>query len=108
MTSSLNDMEEGKVWAFIGIFLWLLGFFVVFFMRRKNRYAIYYAKQGAVLSVMYVLFVLLRGIPLVGWIIYLVGSILVVFLWVVGLIYSLSGEEKELPLVGEFAKRWKI
>ncbi len=107
MGKSLNDMEDGKPWAFVGILLWLLGFFIVFFMRRNNRYAMYYAKQGAILSIVYVIFALLRGIPFIGWIIYLVGSIFVVFLWVMGLIYSLSGEEKEIPIIGEFAKRWR-
>jgi len=37
----------------------------------------------------------------IGWIL----NVLLLVLWIIGVIYSLSGEEKEIPVIGVFAKK---
>ncbi len=94
-TSSANVVSEGKIWAFIAMFFGILGFLIVLLAKRDNSYAMYYAKQSLVL---FIFSVIVSFIPIVGWIISLV-------FWVLGWVYALSGKEKPLPLIGQFADK---
>jgi uncharacterized membrane protein len=107
-----KELEEGKVFAFLGIFLTLIGFIIVLLMKKDNKYAMHYAKQGLVLFIAYVIVavagVILAFIPLIGWLIMFALWITLLILWIIGIIYSLSGEMKEIPIIGEFAKKIHI
>ena len=109
MAKMSNDVEEGKIFAFLGIFLTIIGFIIVLLAKKENRYAMYYAKQGLVLFIVYVgamiANMILAFIPVIGWIVMMVLWIGLLVLWIIGIIYSLSGEEKEIPIIGEWAKK---
>jgi uncharacterized membrane protein len=68
----------------------------------------YYAKQGMVLFIAWVIAAvagrLIGWIPVVGEIIGTVLWAIVCALWIIGIIYALSGKEKEIPIIGPFAK----
>ncbi|MBT4936200.1 hypothetical protein HOL21_00995 [Candidatus Woesearchaeota archaeon] len=101
-----KDVEEGKVFAFLGIFLTIIGFFIVLLAKKDNKYAMFYAKQGLVLFIAYVIVAVLGMIPFIGWfIIWPVGYLLLLIFWIIGIVYSLSGEEKDIPIIGGFAKK---
>lgn len=112
MAKQSKEIEEGKVFAFLGIFLTIVGFLVVILAKKDNKYAMFYAKQGLVLFIAYVIAIIanmiLSMIPFVGWLIMLVLWIGLLVLWILGIVYSLSGEMKDIPLIGEFAKKIKI
>lgn len=40
-------------------------------------------------------------IPILGWIIGLVGGLFVFVCWIMGLVYAIKEEEKEVPLIGK-------
>ncbi|MBW2972397.1 hypothetical protein KY359_05150 [Candidatus Woesearchaeota archaeon] len=105
---SSKDVEEGKVFAFLGVFLTIIGFIIVLLAKKENKYAMYYAKQGLVLFVAYVILWIIGIIPVLGWIIAILGSILLLILWIIGWVYALSGEMKPIPLVGQFADKFNI
>jgi len=106
--SSSKDVEEGKIFAFLGVFLTIIGFIIVLLTKKDNKYAMFYAKQGLVLTIAWVILVIIAIIPILGWIIYAIGSIVMLILWVIGWIYALSGEEKHIPLIGKFADKFNI
>jgi uncharacterized membrane protein len=105
----MNKHSESKLYAFLGVLLLIIGYFIVYFTRKKDRYAMFYAKQGLVLFVAWVIAEvagwMLQWIPVAGDIIKFVLMALVLALWIVGIIYALSGEEKDIPIIGEFAKK---
>ena len=107
-----KDVEEGKVFAFLGVFLTLIGFLIVLLAKKDNKYAMYYAKQGLGLFIAYlVVFVaawILIFIPIIGWLIMFLLYILLFVLWIIGIVYSLSGEMKPIPLIGKYAEKLKI
>ncbi|MBU0457205.1 MAG: DUF4870 domain-containing protein [Nanoarchaeota archaeon] len=111
MKKKKSDIDDGKVWAFLGIFLTVIGFIIVLLIKKNNRYAMYYAKQGLVLFIVYVAVGIVNGIiafiPF-GKSIGLLLWIGMFVLWIIGIVYSLSGEEKEIPFIGEFAKKIKV
>ena len=120
--ATLKEVEDGKIWAFLAMFLGIIGFIIVLLAKKDNKYALFYAKQSLVLFIvgfgggviLSVLGMILGTIPkallqssgptslgLIGaafWIFMLV-------MWVMGWISALSGQEKYLPLIGEYAKK---
>lgn len=108
MAKALKEAEEGKVFAFLGVFLTVIGFIIVLLAKKENKYAIFYAKQGLVLFIAYVALAIIMMVPLLGWIIGGLGMIILFIFWVIGIVYSLSGEEKEIPIIGELAKKINI
>ena len=107
---SSKELEEGKVFAFLGVFLTIIGFIIVLLAKKDNKYALYYAKQGLVLFIAWVIIAILGSIiPIIGWFIILpIGYLLMFILWIIGIVYSLSGEEKPIPLIGQFADKFNI
>ena len=107
--TSKKDVEDGKMFAFLGVFLSLLGFIIVLLAKRDNSYAMFYAKQGLALFIAYVIAaiggMIFGFIPFIGWVVSLVLWLGVFVLWIMGIVYSLSGEEKEIPLVGAIARK---
>ncbi|MBN1544430.1 hypothetical protein JW898_03125 [Candidatus Woesearchaeota archaeon] len=105
---SSKEVEDGKIFAFLGVFLTIIGFIIVLLAKKDNKYAMYYAKQGLVLFIAYVILWIIGIIPVLGWIIAILGSIFLLILWILGWIYALSGEEKPIPIIGQFADKFKI
>jgi len=40
-----KEIEEGKMFAFLGVFLTIIGFVIVLLAKKDNKYAMYYAKH---------------------------------------------------------------
>ncbi len=100
--------STSKVFAFLGIFLGLIGFVLVLLARRSDKYAMYYAKQSLVLSLAAIIVQFGLAITVVGAFLIPILWILIVILWVLGLVYSVSGKMKPIPIVGRFAEKIKL
>lgn len=108
--------KDSKLFAFLGIFLTVIGFIIVYATQKKDKYAMFYAKQGLILFIVWVIFSIalwiFMMIPFTGWVLSTILStilwILLIVAWVIGIIYSLSDEMKEIPVIGSFAKMIKI
>lgn len=94
--------------AFVATFFSIIGFLIAIFTTRKDKYVMFYAKQSLVLFVVSAIFSIAGSLPLIGWIFSVFGGILVFVLWLVLWIYALSGEKKEVPILGEFAGKIKL
>lgn len=107
--ATLKEVEEGKIYAFLGIFLTVIGFVIVLLTKKDNEYAMFYAKQGLVLFIAYVVVAIINWLPLpfLNWFIWVLW-ILLFILWIMGIVYAFSGEEKDIPVIGPLAKNFKI
>lgn len=80
--------------------------------KRESKFAQFHAKQGLVLLIVEVIFGFLAGvlaiIPVIGWIIDVVVWLYIVIMIIMGLINSLSGKYWEMPLLGQFAKKFNF
>jgi uncharacterized membrane protein len=108
----MNKKEHSNLLAFVGVFLTIIGFIIVYAIDRKNRYTMHYAKQGLVLFVILIIVslvvTLFNWIPLIGQIIKFILLVGWLILWIIGIIYSLSDKEKDIPIVGTYAKMIKF
>jgi uncharacterized membrane protein len=107
-----KDIDEGKAFAFLGVFLGLIGFVIVLLAKKENKYAMYYAKQGLVITIawvaVWVASWVLMWIPVIGWFILFAAWVFLLVLWVIGWINALSGKEKPIPLIGQFGEKFNI
>jgi uncharacterized membrane protein len=104
--------DERKLFAFLGVFLTVIGFIIALVAKKDDKYVMFYGKQGLVLFIAWVILWVVSAIfmfiPFLGWAIATVLYLGVLILWVIGLVYSLSGEMKEIPIIGQFAKKINV
>ncbi len=84
-------------------YLWILCL-VPLFLKRKDSFAQFHAKQGLLLFVIEIIGTIIFPIPFIGWILW----VAVVVLSAVGFRYALIGEEWEMPILGKYAKKINI
>ncbi len=108
VTKKRKSDDDSKMWAFLGVFLTVIGFIIVFFIKKDDEYSMYYAKLGLVLFIAWVVIVLLEKIPIVGWVIYVVCGILLLIVWVMAFIAAFSGEKKRFIVLSDIADKIKI
>ena len=99
-----NDVSQDKVFgvlAYLG-FLWL----IPFFMRRDKQFVRFHLNQALILlicqAIIYVLTFVSKAISFnIGGYISILNFALGI-LSIVGIVHAIKGEEKELPLIGQF------
>jgi uncharacterized membrane protein len=79
---------------------------------KKDRYVMFYAKQSLVLFIFSIIVAIVRAIfawiPVIGLIIAFVLNILVLILWIYTWAYALSGKEKDVLIIGKYARKIKL
>ena len=105
MVVSKHKSDDSKTWAFLGVFLTVIGFIIVLLTRKDDQYAMYYAKHGLILFIGWIVFSLLARIPVLGWVIYVVGGVALLILWVMAFIGALSGEKKRFLVLTDLAEK---
>lgn len=100
-----KDTEENKIWGVLA-YIWILSV-VVYITKKNSPFALYHAKQGLVIFVLSVINSVLNWIiPGSLWyVISMLISIALLVLAIMGIVYALGGQKKEIPLIGQLAKK---
>lgn len=101
-----EDVQQNKGMAFLAY----LGILVLIplLAKKDSPYAQFHAKQGLVLLLAWVAIGIVGAIPVIGWVVGPIGGIFLLVLFVMGVVNSLSGKAKDLPLIGQFAHKFNI
>ena len=83
------------VLSYITLIGWIIA--LILNMQNKSRLGSFHLRQ-ALIPVLFLYFFRMNWV----WIVSLIAFILVV----VGLIAAINGEQRELPLIGEYAEKW--
>jgi len=89
---------------------------------KANSFCKFHLKQTLVLFIISIGLMIVNAIfgaflfiPIVGWIIWRIWSIIAILLWIgffilwmIGLIGAINGQQKEIPIVGKYAKKFKF
>lgn len=97
---SPEDISSNKVSAVIS-YLWIL-FIVPLIAAPNSPYARFHANQGLLLFIFDLIIAIIACIPVVGWIVGGIGAVAVLVFRVMGIVNSINGEAKELPLIGKY------
>ena len=94
--------QDVKILSAIG-YIGLL-FLVPYLVKPKDKFAVFHANQGLLLLIATVVINAIGSIiPVIGWFIVLpLGGIFTLVLFILGVVSALKGEEKRLPLFGNF------
>ena len=92
-----DDIEKNKA---MGLLAYIL-FFIPLLAAKDSPFARYHANQGLVLFLCGLISSVLWIIPILGWIIAPILSIVITVLAVIGIINALNGKAKELPIIGK-------
>ena len=97
-----KDIEENKSIAAIG-YIWILCF-IPLLLKRDSKFAQFHAKQALVLFIVEVIVGFIVWVPFIGWIL----GLAVLVLAIMGILQALQGNYWEMPLIGQFAKKFNI
>lgn len=101
-----KDIEENKVLAAIGYISILCILPLV--LKPKSAFCKFHGKQGLVLLIAAVITGALNVIPILGQILFVIGSVAITILSILGILKALSGEYWEMPYIGEYAKKFNF
>lgn len=104
--------EDSKFFAWVATFFSIIGFVIALIFKRDNKYVMFYAAQSLVVFIIAVIASIVETafgwIPILGGIIVVALWILIVLLWLFSWIYALSGEKKDVPVIGEWARKIRL
>ena len=97
--------SDDKLWGFLAVFLGIIGFVLVLLIERRNKYAMYYAKQSLLLFIAGVVVSAVMMVPIFGWITAPFLGLILFVLWIIGWVNALSGKMKPIPIIGKYADK---
>ena len=83
---------------------WIIA--VIVNMNNKEEYASYYIKQNLGIIILSIALRVLNVIPVLGPVILAIGGVLLFVFWLLSFIWSIQGEMKPIPLLGEKFQAW--
>ena len=75
---------------------------VIAFVAGDKEGAKFHLNQALVIFLAGIILGVVGVIPILGWIVALVGGIFLFVCWIMGFVYAIQGVEKEVPLIGKF------
>ncbi|MEZ4786661.1 MAG: hypothetical protein R2790_01965 [Flavobacterium haoranii] len=102
-----DNLIKGKEIALIA-YLTIFGLIIAFVMNSEKKYefSTYHIKQSLGILVTGLAIGVIGVIPILGWIISVLGSFFLIFLWVMGLINAVNGKLFPVPVLGEKYNEW--
>jgi uncharacterized membrane protein len=98
-----QEIREGKFFAIISYVSFLC--IITLVLKKSNKFALYHAKQGLVLFVMEAVAFILSIIPLLGWIIGVLGYALFLLVSLWGIMQASLGIYCRIPVVSEISEK---
>ncbi len=92
------DIEKNKVMALLAYIIFLIPLLAA----KDSPFAKYHTNQGLVLFIAAIASGMIAIIPILGWILAPIASLVITVLAVIGIINALNGKAKELPIIGKF------
>lgn len=106
-TNTQDIIAEGKNTATVA-YITLIGLIAAFVMNndKKNTFATYHIRQSLGLMCTGFALTLVNFIPFLGWIISILGVVVLMVLWFMGLMNAINGKEQPIPLLGDLYSTW--
>lgn len=104
-TGSVNS--EGKTIAIIS-YITIIGLIVAFVMNanKKIPFASYHIRQSLGIGLLGLALSVVGVIPVLGWIINIIGFFVLIYLWIMGLINAINERRRPVPWFGEKFEEW--
>lgn len=102
-----STVAEGKTIAIIS-YLTVVGLIIAFVLNndKKNSFASYHIRQALGIALTGLALSIVGVIPVLGWIVSIVGAILLFIMFIQGILGALGGQEKPVFILGEKYQEW--
>ncbi len=106
-TQTTTTPSEGKNIAIIA-YITIVGLIIAFVMNndKKNAFAAFHIRQSLGLGITGLAVGILSLIPYLGWIIYLLGILALLYMWIMGLMNAINEKEQTVPFLGDKFSEW--
>tara|TARA_R110002012_G_scaffold320402_2_gene543942 strand:+ start:52286 stop:52630 length:345 start_codon:yes stop_codon:yes gene_type:complete len=105
--NKITVANEGKNIAMIA-YITLIGLIIAFVMNndKKDAFASYHIRQSLGLALTGLALGIIGMIPILGWIINILGIFVLLYMWVMGLMNAINGKESPVPFLGKKYNIW--
>lgn len=94
-----EDIEKNKVMAGLAYII----FFLPLLVCPDSMFAKYHANQGLILLIVsFAGSIILSLIPIIGWLLLPIFTVVVLVFAIIGLVNGLGGKAKDLPIIGKY------
>lgn len=89
-------------------YLTVIGLIIAFVMNndKKEPFASYHIRQSLGLMITGLALSLINIIPVLGWVVSIVGFFIILYMWIMGLLNAINGREKPMPILGKKYAEW--
>ncbi|PKP27028.1 MAG: hypothetical protein CVU03_00315 [Bacteroidetes bacterium HGW-Bacteroidetes-2] len=103
----ISIANEGKNIAMIA-YITIIGLIIAFVMNneKKNEFARFHIKQSLGLALTGLALGIIGMIPILGWIINILGIFVLLYMWIVGLMNAINGKQNTVPFLGDKYVEW--
>lgn len=107
VTNTHNNIANGKSTAVIA-YVTLIGLIIAFVQNneKKNTFATYHIRQSLGLMCTGFALAFVNIIPILGWIVSILGMIVLFIFWISGLMNAINGKQKPIPVLGNSYNKW--
>jgi|TARA_R100000479_G_scaffold51000_3_gene24237 uncharacterized membrane protein len=106
-TEKTTDANDGKTIAVIS-YLTIIGLIIAYVMNndKKTEFGAYHIRQSIGLAATGLALGVVGLIPILGWIVSVLGTLLLIYMWVMGLVNAMNEKKKPLPFFGKKFEEW--
>ena len=107
MENEVTKNTQDKTIAIVA-YLTVIGLVVALVMNneKKDLFSTYHIRQSLGLVLTSIALSLINVIPVLGWIVSLVGAFILLYMWIIGLLNAINGRERPVPILGEKYEEW--
>ncbi|MFZ2286077.1 MAG: hypothetical protein WAV93_03740 [Bacteroidales bacterium] len=98
------DAKTKAIISHLFVIGWIIA--VVINASKKEEYASFYIKQNLGIIILGIALRILNVIPVFGPVLWVVGGILLFVFWLMSFIWSIQGDMKPIPLLGDKFQEW--
>lgn len=98
------DAKTKAIISHLFVIGWIIA--VILNMSKKEEYASFYIKQNLGIIILGIALRVLNVIPVLGPVLWVVGGLLLFIFWLMSFIWSIQGDMKPIPLLGDKFQDW--
>ncbi|MDX9774165.1 MAG: hypothetical protein RBT02_12200 [Bacteroidales bacterium] len=98
------DAKTKAVISHLFVIGWIIA--LVINMNNREEYSSYYIKQNLGIIILAMALRVIGVIPFLGPVLVVIGGIILFVFWLMSLIWSIQGEMRPIPLLGEQFQAW--
>jgi len=97
MAEKKDQSKLVAILSYITLIGWIIA--LILNMQKKTELGSFHIRQALIIMLANIV---LWWIPVIGWLL----QIVVLIFWIMGLVYAIQGQKKEIPLIGSYAQQW--